>query len=128
MPTLPRLDAALVRGGTLAGAAASLLPPDAAHLALPERAVQFGTGALLRGLVDAVIDDANRAGVFGGRIVAIGSTGSGRDQVLNRQDGLFTLQVEGIEHGLSVRRCSIVSSLSRAISAVEEWDEVLRCA
>lgn len=91
---------------------------------LPERAVQFGTGALLRGLVDAMLDDANRAGLFNGRVVAIGSTGSGRDQQLNRQDGLFTLLVRGgpVQHRI------VVSSISRAICASDEWETVLKCS
>src|SRR3982751_6868320 len=73
--------------------------PDARQLSLPERAVQFGTGALLRGLVDAVLDDANRAGQFDGRVVMIGSTGSGRDRAVNEQRGLFTLVTQGLVHG-----------------------------
>ena len=105
-----------------------LAPPPLALLDLPERIVQFGTGALLRGLVDAMIDDANRAGAYAGRIVAIGSTGSGRDEVINEQDGLFTLRIEGIERGWPVRHHRLIGSVSRAVSAVNQWDEVLRCA
>ena len=40
-------------------------------------------------------DAANRRGEFNGRIVAIGSTGSGRDASVNEQDGLFTLVISG---------------------------------
>jgi len=123
----PRLDAALARSDALQHRR-DVVPPVPAHLALPERAVQFGTGALLRGLVDAVIDDANRAGTFGGRVVAIGSTGSGRDAVINDQDGLFTLVVQGLDDGRPVREVRVVSAVSRAISAVDEWDAVLACA
>src|SRR5678815_167137 len=72
--------------------------PTAAQLALPERAVQFGTGALLRGLVDALLDDANRGDMFGGRVVMIGSTGSGRDRAINDQGGLFTLVVQAVSY------------------------------
>ena len=85
---------------------ADVVIPDAALLTLPERAVQFGTGALLRGLVDCFIDDANRQGTFNGRVVAIGSTGSGRDNVLNEQDGLYTLTVQGVEGG-EVRKSAL---------------------
>src|SRR5215217_403256 len=130
MPTpsnRPRLDAALVRART-PGQASVVAMPATEQLALPERAVQFGTGALLRGLVDAVIDEANRTGTFGGRIVAIGSTGSGRDAVINDQDGLFTLVVQGIADGQPMRELRVVSAVSRAISAVDEWDAVLACA
>jgi tagaturonate reductase len=102
--------------------------PTAIQLSLPERAVQFGTGALLRGLVDALLDDANRQGKFGGRVVMIGSTGSGRDRALNDQHGLFTLVVQGLVNGEAKREFRVVSSVSRALSAATEWDEVLRCA
>src|SRR5919112_2644325 len=76
-----------------------LIVPTPEQLALPERAVQFGTGALLRGLVDAILDEANRQESFGGRVVMIGSTGSGRDRGINEQGGLFTLVVQGLVAG-----------------------------
>ena len=39
---------------------------------LPEKAIQFGTGALLRGFIDYFLDEANRKGAFGGKVVAVG--------------------------------------------------------
>src|SRR5829696_2683414 len=105
-----------------------LIIPSAAELALPVRAVQFGTGALLRGLVDALLDDANRQGRFGGRVVMIGSTGSGRDRAINDQGGLFTLVVQGLVDGAARRDFRVVSSGSRALAASTQWAEVLRCA
>jgi tagaturonate reductase len=102
--------------------------PTAAQLALPERAVQFGTGALLRGLVDALLDDANRQNLFGGRVVMIGSTGSGRDRAINDQGGLFTLVVQGLVDGEARREFRVVSSVSRALAATSQWNEVLAVA
>src|SRR5512138_1810646 len=102
--------------------------PTEAQVALPERAVQFGTGALLRGLVDSLLDDANRQGLFGGRVVMIGSTGSGRDRAINEQGGLFTLVVQGLVDGQAKREFRVVSSVSRALAASTQWAEVLRCA
>lgn len=102
--------------------------PSAAQLALPVRAVQFGTGALLRGLVDALLDDANRKGLFGGRVVMIGSTGSGRDRAINDQSGLFTLVVQGLVDGKAKREFQVISAVSRALAAATQWQEVLYCA
>jgi tagaturonate reductase len=96
--------------------------------ALPERAVQFGTGAFLRGFIDDFIDRANARGLFNGRIVAIGSTGSNRDQALREQDGLYTLAVRGIDRGTVVDERRVVSSLSRALSAADDWAGVLELA
>ncbi|HEX7940689.1 MAG TPA: hypothetical protein VF488_02755, partial [Gemmatimonadaceae bacterium] len=105
-----------------------LIAPSTEQLTLPERAVQFGTGALLRGLVDAILDEANRQGWFGGRVVMIGSTGSGRDRALNDQSGLFTLVTQGLVDGDATRDFRVVSSVSRALAASSQWAEVLRCA
>lgn len=105
-----------------------LLAPTEAMLDLPEKAIQFGTGALLRGFVDYFIDAANRNGQFNGRIVAIGSTGSGRDRPVNEQDGLFTLAISGIEDGAPREERRIIASVSRAISAQDDWAAVLECA
>src|SRR5215213_1185251 len=125
MTARPTLTPAIV--GTIAARSDTTLPTRK-QLDLPERAVQFGTGALLRGLVDALLDDANRQGKFGGRVVMIGSTGSGRDRALNEQKGLFTLVVQGLVNGESRREFRVVSSVSRALAATTEWNEVLRCA
>ena len=105
-----------------------VVPPVEGFGALPERALQFGTGALLRGLVEDAIDQANRRGVFNGRVVVVGSTGSGRDRAFADQDGLFTLAVQGTVAGAPVRELRVVSAVSRALSAVDEWDAVLACA
>src|SRR3954471_6892910 len=99
MPALPTLSPALVRSGALDGRAGGVTAPPAELLDLPERAVQFGTGAFLRGFVEYFVDAANRAGRFNGRIVAVGSTGSGRDAMLSEQDGLYTLAVQGVDDG-----------------------------
>jgi len=127
MPDRPALDARLVRARDFA-ATVPLSLPDPPLLALPERAAQFGTGALLRGLVDYVVDAANREGKFNGRVVVIGSTGSGRDDLINAQDGLYTLLVEGLENGKPVREYRVIAAVSRALSATAEWDAVLAVA
>ena len=95
------LDRALIASAAPRSGAVAL--PSPSLLELPERAVQFGTGAFLRGFVEYFIDSANRTGSFDGRIVAIGSTGSGRDDVVNSQQGLYTLVIEGLENGRPVR-------------------------
>ena len=56
------------------GAHSAVSLPEAAQLALPEKVLQFGTGVLLRGLPDYLIDKANRQGIFNGRIVVVKST------------------------------------------------------
>jgi tagaturonate reductase len=124
----PTLSRALADARATTRGAGSIEWPGADVLDLPERAMQFGTGALLRGLVDFFIDEANARGEFGGRIVMVGSTGSGRDRRINEQDGLYTLVVQGLVDGAARRDCRVVASVSRALAATSEWHEVLRAA
>ncbi len=95
---------------------------------LPEKVLQFGTGVLLRGLPDYFIDKANRNGVFNGRIVVVKSTDTGDSSAFDKQDGLYTICVRGVENGHIVEENIINSSISRVISAKSEWGKVLQCA
>ncbi len=121
-PALPSLNQS-----TLSALEAGTVSLDAL-LALPERILQFGTGAFLRGFADYFVDRANRNGVFNGRVVMVGSTGSGRTQSFNNQDGLYTLLVRGQAHGAIVDQQHVITSVSRALSSREQWPEVLACA
>ena len=79
-----------------------LIIPDEKLLSLPEKVLQFGTGVLLRGLPDYFIDKANRNGIFNGRVVVVKSTASGGMDAFDKQDGLYTILVRGIEDGKAV--------------------------
>jgi tagaturonate reductase len=125
--SLPLLNRALVTSAPFQ-ARTDIGVPAPELLDLPERAVQFGTGAFLRGFVEPFLDEANRAGRFNGRLVMVGSTGSGRDRVLGEQDGLYTLSVQGIDGGEPVHDQRVIGCVSRALSARDEWDDVLACA
>ncbi len=105
-----------------------LTVPTPEMLAYPEKVLQFGTGGFLRAFTDFFIDEANRVGQFGGRAVMVGSTGSGRANIVNKQGGLYTLQVQGLKKGETIETYRVIGAVSRAISAVQDWDEVLRLA
>jgi tagaturonate reductase len=102
--------------------------PDEYQFALPEKVLQFGTGVLLRGLPDYLIDQANRQGVFNGRIVAVKSTDAGDPAAFGRQDGLYTLCIRGIENGQEVSENVVCAAVSRVLSAKNQWDDVLAFA
>ncbi|SET52880.1 tagaturonate reductase [Hymenobacter actinosclerus] len=105
---------------------APLVPP--ALLELPEKVLQFGTGVLLRGLPDYLIDKANRQGLFNGRVVVVKSTDGGDIDAFRRQDGLYTLSIRGVEDGRPVADDVVCAAISRVLSAKSQWAEVLACA
>ncbi|MEN7547444.1 tagaturonate reductase [Rapidithrix thailandica] len=106
---------------------AKITLPTEEQLSYPEKVLQFGTGAFLRAFVEDFIDRANRIGKFKGRVVMVGSTGSARTELLKKQEGLYTLRVEGICQGEAVVENRVISSISRVLSAQDEWDQVLAC-
>src|SRR6185295_16599489 len=105
-----------------------LIVPGEELFSLPEKVLQFGTGVLLRGLPDYLIDKANRQQIFNGRIVVVKSTTQDGVDTFGRQDGLYTHCVRGIENGEFVEENIINSSISRVLSATSQWNEVLDCA
>jgi tagaturonate reductase len=102
--------------------------PDEAIFNLPEKVLQFGTGVLLRGLPDYFIDKANRNGVFNGRIVVIKSTDKGTASDFTEQDNLYTIYSKGIENSQEISEEVICSSISRVLSAGNDWAEILEVA
>ncbi|WP_167291130.1 tagaturonate reductase [Hymenobacter busanensis] len=118
----------LSRPLALAGATTAVALPTEHLLALPEKVLQFGTGVLLRGLPDYFIDKANRQGVFNGRIVVVKSTDGGDINAFDRQDGLYTLCVRGVEGEQTVEENIVCSAISRVLSAKSQWAEVLKFA
>ncbi|RPD44941.1 tagaturonate reductase [Hymenobacter sediminis] len=121
---MPQLSKQLV---SQAPAASGVLP-SSALLELPEKVLQFGTGVLLRGLPDYLIDKANRQGIFNGRIVVVKSTDGGDIDAFTRQDGLYTLGIRGIEDGREVSENVVCSAISRVLSAKSQWADILACA
>ncbi|MFC7525843.1 tagaturonate reductase [Parapedobacter sp. GCM10030251] len=91
----------------------------------PEKVLQFGTGVLLRGLPDYFIEQANRAGLFGGSIVVVKSTDKGNTDQFDRQDNLYTLHIKGLERGRDVQDVLLIAAISRVVSATSDWTTIL---
>ena len=95
---------------------------------LPVKVLQFGTGRFIRAFVDCFIDEANRRGEFGGRIVMVASTGSGRPEQINAQNGQFTLWNRGLVNNKPVETLETITAVKSALSAKTQWAEVLEVA
>ena len=102
--------------------------PDETMFDLPEKVLQFGTGVLLRGLPDYFINKANKQGLFNGRIVVVKSTTKGNSSPFEKQDGLYTLCIRGVQNGEKVEENIINASISRVLCADKDWEQILECA
>lgn len=121
----PALSRALLDKTT---ASVPLTRPDASVFNLPEKILQFGTGVLLRGLCDYFVDEANRRGIFNGRIVVVKSTDRGDASAFDAQDNLYTLCVKGLQDGQPVEEYTVCSAISRTLSARNQWTDILAFA
>src|SRR5260370_24981985 len=92
---------------------------------LPETILQFGSGKFLRAFADLLIDQANREGQAVGRVVVVQSTGDGRAGALNQQGGCYHVLVRGLAAGPTIDPVHELKTVSRALAAVAQWDEVL---
>lgn len=95
---------------------------------LPETILQFGSGRFLRAFFDLFVHHGNEQGQNVGRIVIVQSTGDGRAGGLNAQGGSYHVVVRGYENGEVVDRVEKCASVSRAIHAGTQWNEVLALA
>ncbi|PJJ83091.1 tagaturonate reductase [Mucilaginibacter auburnensis] len=102
--------------------------PSGENLNLPVKVLQFGTGVLLRGLIDHVIDKANKQSVFNGSIAVVKSTAAGDATAFAEQDNLYTLLIKGIENKELVNEAVVNSAISQVLIANDEWDAILKIA
>jgi len=94
----------------------------------PERVLQFGEGNFLRAFVDWMIHRMNEHGVFKGNAVVVQPLKNGLVDVLNEQDGLYTLYLRGIENCETVNRHELISSVSRGLNPYSDWQGYLETA
>jgi len=93
-----------------------------------ETVLQFGAGRFLRAFADLFIHQANAAGQNVGGVVVVQSTGDERAAALNRLGGRYHVVVRGVDSGVVVDRVEVCESISRALVADRQWDEVLALA
>ncbi|MDY6826812.1 MAG: tagaturonate reductase [Bacillota bacterium] len=121
----PRLNRKLL-GSNFRFPANLIVPP--AGDSLPEKVIQFGEGNFLRAFVDWIFQQLIVRGLFDGRVVIVQPLPQGMIDELNRQEGLYTVLLRGIENGEVVSRREIVTAVSRGLNAYKEWQDVLRLA
>ena len=94
----------------------------------PEKVMQFGEGNFLRAFVDDFIDIANEKAGFNGKVVLVQPIAQGLTELINKQEGLYTLYLRGSEKGVKVDDKRVISAVSRCLNPYGEWDKVLEMA
>ena len=88
----------------------------------PERVLQFGEGNFLRAFADHWFDMANEKAGWNGKCVLVQPIAQGLTQLINRQEGLYTLYLRGRQNGEKVDAKRVISSVSRCLNPYEKQD------
>ena len=75
----------------------------------PIKVLQFGGGNFLRAFADWMIDLLNEHANFDGSVQIVQSTKSGKGDLLNEQQGLYHVVLNGIKNGNTII-CDITPS------------------
>ena len=94
----------------------------------PEKVIQFGEGNFLRAFVDWIIWNLDRKTDFNGGVVVVQPIEKGMVDMLNAQDGLYHLNLQGIDKGNPVDSIDMIDVISRGLNPYREFDEYLKLA
>ncbi len=94
----------------------------------PDKVIQFGEGNFLRAFVDWIIWKMNRNAGFNGGVVVVQPIDRGMVDMLNSQDGLYHLNLQGMDHGKAVDSIDLIDVINRGINPYREFDEYLKLA
>ena len=94
----------------------------------PVKIMQFGEGNFLRAFVDWIVQDLNDKGVINSNVVVVQPVPMGRVADLERQNGLYTLCLEGIDGGKTVQSRQIIDVLADFINPYDDYGKYLSYA
>ncbi len=94
----------------------------------PVGILQIGDGNFLRGFADWMVDIANGAGLMNGEVTVAQPLPQGIADLLNAQDGLYTVLLRGVQNGKPVDSRRVVSCVKRALDPYAQWDAMLAIA
>ena len=87
-----------------------------------ERILQFGEGNFLRAFANWMIQQMNTTAHFDGGVVVVQPIDLGLVDMLNDQDGLYTLYLNGIKNGKAVSEHQVIDCIQRGINPYKEFD------
>ncbi|KAA6344726.1 tagaturonate reductase [termite gut metagenome] len=94
----------------------------------PERIIQFGEGNFLRAFVDWIVWNMNKKAGFDSSVVVVQPIERGMADKLNEQDGLYHVNLQGLEKGEAVNSLTLIDVISRALNPYTQFDTFLQLA
>lgn len=94
----------------------------------PIKVVQFGEGNFLRAFVDYAFDKLNKEVDFNAGIAVVQPLKDGMVNMINDQDGLYTLFMNGIKKGEKIQDIELINNIVKTINPYTEFADYLALA
>jgi tagaturonate reductase len=94
----------------------------------PERVIQFGEGNFLRAFVDWIIYNMNEKADFNSSVVVVQPIDKGMAGMLNAQDNLYHVNLQGLDKGRVVNDLTLIDVISRSLDPYSQNEEFLKLA
>ncbi|WDF66379.1 tagaturonate reductase [Flavobacterium sp. KACC 22763] len=94
----------------------------------PIKVVQFGEGNFLRAFVDYAFDKLNKEVDFNAGIAVVQPLKDGMVNMINDQDGLYTLFMNGIKKGEKIQDIVLINNIVKTINPYTEFANYLALA
>lgn len=95
---------------------------------LPIKVIQFGEGNFLRAFIDYAIQKLNNELNFNAGVAVVQPIDRGLVNLLNNQDGLYTLFMKGIKKGNEIQDIELISNIVKGIDPYTNFNEYLSLA
>ena len=94
----------------------------------PEKVLQFGEGNFLRCFVDWMFHQLNKKAGFNGSVIVVQPIDKGMVNLLNQQDGLYTIYLRGLKNGKAESIHEVIDVINRGINPYEDFQAYLKTA
>ena len=95
---------------------------------LPIKVIQFGEGNFLRAFVDYAIQQLNKSADFNAGVAVVQPIDRGMVDMLNDQDGLYTLFLKGIQKGEEIQTKELITNIVKGINPYADFQQYLDLA
>ena len=96
----------------------------------PIRVLQFGEGNFMRAFVDYFFDISNEKAGFNGKVALVQPISQGLTELINKQEGLYTLYLRGSENGQKVDKKRVISACDCCLNPYDkaDYDRIMEIA
>lgn len=95
----------------------------------PEKIIQFGEGNFLRGFIDWIVKNMNDKTAFDASVVVVaGLPDSVPLRILEKQDGLYHLNLQGKLKGETIDSIELIDVISRSVNPYSDYNDFIKLA